>query len=49
LPSVSRGAWYVPLELAGAVALAWGWRRFGLADSTRRRAFLTTGRLRPVA
>lgn len=49
LPSVARGAWDIPLEIAGALALAWGWRRFGLADPTRRRTFLTTGRLRPVA
>ena len=49
LPSVARGAWNIPLELAGAVALAWGWRQFGLADSARRRAFLMTGRLRPTA
>lgn len=48
LPSVARGAWNVPLEIAGALALAWGWRRFGLADPVRRRVFLTTGRLRPV-
>lgn len=49
LPSVARGAWNIPLELAGAVALAWGWQRFGLADPARRRTFVMTGRLRPVA
>jgi len=48
LPSVERGLWNVPLELAGAVALAWGWVRFGLAEPARRRTFLVTGRLRPV-
>ncbi len=47
-PSVARGAWNIPLEIVGVAALAWGWRRFGLADPTRRRAFVATGRLRPV-
>ena len=32
-------------ELVGAGALVWCWRRFGLADPTRRAAFLRSGRL----
>jgi hypothetical protein len=35
----------VVLELAGAAALVWAWRRFGLDDPGRRRRFLRTGRL----
>jgi hypothetical protein len=32
-------------ELLGAAAAWWTWTRFGLADATRRRVFLSTGRL----
>ena len=35
----------IAFELAGIAALIWTARRFGLADSQRRQAFLTTGRL----
>jgi membrane-bound metal-dependent hydrolase YbcI (DUF457 family) len=47
LPSFSR-PWglVVAQEAVGLVALAWCWRRFGLATSAARRsAFLRTGRL----
>ncbi len=37
------------MECIGAAALWWSWRRFGLADSHRRREFLRTGRLEPPA
>ena len=33
------------MELIGAAALWWSWRRFGLADPARRRDFLRAGRL----
>jgi len=33
------------LELAGAGALLWSYRRFGLADAGRRSEFLRTGHL----
>ena len=43
-----RPLWAVlAMELAGAVALWWSWRRFGLADAARRRDFLRRGRLEP--
>ena len=45
LPSVARGWANVPLELLGAAALVWAWRRFRLGEPERRRQFLTTGRL----
>lgn len=45
LPSVARGWVNVPLELLGAAALVWAWRRFRLGEPERRRLFLTTGRL----
>jgi len=35
----------VALELFGVAAGAWAWRRFGLADPARRRAFARSGRL----
>lgn len=37
----------VARELAGLVAAAWVWRRFGLSDASRRSAFWRTGRLEP--
>lgn len=41
-----RPIWALALmEAIGAAALWWSWRRFGLADPHRRRAFLRTGRL----
>ena len=33
------------MELAGAAALWWGWRRYGLDDAGRRERLLTTGQL----
>ncbi|MPY93131.1 MAG: hypothetical protein GEV08_08705 [Acidimicrobiia bacterium] len=45
LPEVSRGLFSVVLEVAGAAALAWWWRRFDLGDPERRRTFLRTGRV----
>ena len=44
LPSLSRGALDVPLELLGLVALVWAYRRFRLHEPERRRQFLLTGR-----
>lgn len=37
------------MEVVGAVALWWTWRRFGLGDAARRRAFVRRGRLEPPA
>lgn len=45
LPEVGRGAFGVVLELAGAAACWWGWRRFRLDEPERRHLFLTTGRV----
>jgi hypothetical protein len=45
VPSLDRGLSNIPLELAGAVALVWSWRRFGLDDRTRRATFVRTGHL----
>ncbi len=35
----------VAMELVGAAVLWWSWRRFGLAEADRRRAFVRAGRL----
>ncbi|MDE0654130.1 MAG: hypothetical protein OXI26_10795 [bacterium] len=41
-----RPVWLlVAMELIGAAALWWSWRRFGLTDPVRRKAFLRAGRL----
>jgi hypothetical protein len=45
LPSVERGWINVPLEVVGLALCAWAWRRFGLSDPSRRRAFARTGRI----
>ena len=46
LPSLSRPVLLLALqEVAGAVALAWWWRRFRLGEPERRRQFARTGRL----
>ena len=46
LPAVDHGPVVLALEeLVGAGALVWCWRRFGLADPTRRATFLRSGRL----
>jgi hypothetical protein len=43
VPSIQRGWWNVPLEIAGAVMLLWIWKRFDLADPERRRTWWRTG------
>ena len=45
LPELARGAFDVVLELAGAAALWWCWRRFRLDEPARRARFLRTGRI----
>jgi hypothetical protein len=45
LPELSRGAFNVVLELAGAAALWWCWTRFRLDEPDRRARFLRTGQL----
>jgi hypothetical protein len=45
LPELGRGALDVLLEVAGAAALWWCWRRFRLDEPARRRRFLRTGQL----
>jgi hypothetical protein len=45
LPELERGAFNVLLELAGAAALWWCWRRFRLDEPDRRRRFWRTGQL----
>jgi hypothetical protein len=45
LPELGRGAFDVVLELAGAAALAWCYRRFRLDEPDRRARFVRTGRL----
>jgi hypothetical protein len=45
LPSFERGGLDVVLELAGAAALVWAYRRFRLDEPENRERFLRTGRL----
>ncbi len=45
LPELGRGGFDVVLELAGAAACWWGWRRFRLDEPDRRRLFVQTGRV----
>jgi hypothetical protein len=45
LPELGRGAFNVVLELLGAAACWWGWRRFRLDEPARRTLFLSTGRV----
>lgn len=45
LPSVERGSVNVVLEAAGALMIAWAWRRFGLGQAEQRRLLVRTGRL----
>ncbi len=48
LPSFDRGVGVtVALEVAGALGLAWAWRRFGWSDPSRRGRFLRTGTVEP--
>jgi hypothetical protein len=45
LPELGRGASNVVLELLGAGACWWGWRRFRLGELDRRQLFVQTGRV----
>jgi len=45
LPTVSRGAFGILLELVGLGLGVWIWQRFRLHEPERRRQFLRTGRL----
>lgn len=45
LPELARGGFAVVLEILGAAALWWCWRRFGLDDPARRARFARTGQL----
>jgi hypothetical protein len=45
LPELARGGFDVVLELAGAAALVWCYRRFRLDEADRRTRLLRTGRL----
>ncbi len=46
LPALDHGVAILVLqEAAGALALLWCWRRFGLAEPQARASFLRTGRL----
>lgn len=45
VPSIARGWWNLPLELAGLMMLRAAWRRFGLADQARRAQFVHHGTL----
>lgn len=45
LPSVARGWWNVPLELAGLAAIVWAWKRFDLSDPEHRRRVVREGTL----
>lgn len=45
LPELARGGFGLVLELAGAGALWWCWRRFRLFEPARRARFVRTGQL----
>lgn len=45
LPELGRGGFGILLELAGAAACWWGWRRFRLDEPDRRRLFFQTGQV----
>ena len=45
LPTLGRGPLGVAMEVAGAGAIWWSWRRFRLDDPGRRHALLHEGRL----
>jgi membrane-bound metal-dependent hydrolase YbcI (DUF457 family) len=45
LPELGRGAGTLLLEVLGAAACAWGYRRFKLDEPARRAEFLRTGRV----
>jgi hypothetical protein len=48
VPSIARGWWNVPLELAGLLMVRTAWRRFDIADPARRRSFMQSGTLTVV-
>ena len=43
VPSVGRGWWNIPLELVGVLLVRHWWRRFGLAEASRRTDFTRSG------
>ncbi len=45
LPELARNGFAVVLELAGAVACWWAWRRFRLGEPNRRAELFRTGRV----
>jgi hypothetical protein len=45
LPELGRGGLNMVLELAGAAACWWAWRRFRLDEPERRATFLRTGQV----
>lgn len=45
LPELGRGGFGLVLEVAGAAACWWGWRRFRLDEPDRRQLFVQTGRV----
>ena len=45
LPELDRGGVSLLFEVAGAVVIAYGWRRFGFDDRAVRTRFLKTGQL----
>jgi hypothetical protein len=49
VPSLQRGWWNVAFEAAGALLLAWMWRRCELSDPERRDALIHRGELAPPA
>jgi hypothetical protein len=49
VPSLERSIWLdVLMEIAGAAMLWWAWRRFHLADATRRARFVRQGLLSDI-
>ena len=45
LPSLARGWWNIPFEIAGLALIAFLWRRHELGDPARRALFRSSGRL----
>jgi hypothetical protein len=45
LPEIARGGWTIVMEIAGAFAIWFAWRTFGLSEPARRERFLRTGRV----
>lgn len=44
-PSLPPTVLVVIMEVVGVAILVWAWRRYGLADESRRRRFIRTGQL----